>query len=558
MSESKHRKRLEKAEAELLTVLQRHSIVIGDEGLSCVQALLIELDAVEDARKALGYLPPAVEAHVQEALAIRATPKDGKRLPEAVYWEKAPGGRTRLKLVSLTGGGHEFLAELVLDSAAARGYGLKFCAFPSGEWPERIEAAKAEEKRTAKQVAEDLSKSTINLMVLPQGFSLLRVPKMTDESMVSGCVAGTLRLMDNLVASRGAARKSGGVMRISFDGYDEDTREVWDVQENRWFLEAVNEFAPWWSWVAAPGDAMIWTGGLFSTAPTIIGDDDKVAFPVNKRVMREALRISLNEVLDTLKAVGVDPNEPSVFEQAEDMLGAMVASADFADKRYARLMSQEPEVEDDSGSERGSAEAQDVGSFTEKPLVAATPSAPKKSSDAAFLDIALLDFTQNTGDTVASRSEQSVARSQQETAATLRKALAKHVDKASNGARHKSLSFDELLVRSAMAVCVFDKSEHALYLLRQIIRPQDAAVSEVVRWLESDRHFFVLVLERSKALHVAVAKDKGHLLTQVLPNLLAGSNSPEAVLLLTRMAVGTDTDILAWWKEAGGMTLVET
>lgn len=78
----------------------------------------------------------------------------------------------------------------------------------------------------------------------------------------SKTVAGLLRFMDSLVAGTDAIEKNWLCMRISFDGFNSDPREVFEIPEVRAYIQAVAEAAPWWIGLVSESEHMVWLAAL--------------------------------------------------------------------------------------------------------------------------------------------------------------------------------------------------------------------------------------------------------------------------------------------------------
>jgi hypothetical protein len=88
---------------------------------------------------------------------------------------------------------------------------------------------------------------------------LIRIPRKAVDQQES---AGILRVMDMLVATAHDAERNAQRVFLVFDGYDNDPREVFEVEEVRTFLKTVTKFAPWWLHLAYPATYITWFSSI--------------------------------------------------------------------------------------------------------------------------------------------------------------------------------------------------------------------------------------------------------------------------------------------------------
>lgn len=67
-----------------------------------------------------------------------------------------------------------------------------------------------------------------------------------------------LRLLDSMIASKKSIDAHAGRVHITFDGYDDDPREIFEIEGPRDYLQRVAKHAPWWSLLSAPESLHIW------------------------------------------------------------------------------------------------------------------------------------------------------------------------------------------------------------------------------------------------------------------------------------------------------------
>ncbi|MBN6740606.1 hypothetical protein JKG47_08710 [Acidithiobacillus sp. MC6.1] len=74
---------------------------------------------------------------------------------------------------------------------------------------------------------------------------VLFIPRADVESMNIG---PTLKILESLSVSADAVRGYCGRLIITFDGYDNDQREVWEIPEIRSYFAKLTEAWPYWLW----------------------------------------------------------------------------------------------------------------------------------------------------------------------------------------------------------------------------------------------------------------------------------------------------------------------
>ncbi len=73
---------------------------------------------------------------------------------------------------------------------------------------------------------------------------------------------GVLRFIDSLVRSSDSMEKTWMTLRIGFDGFDEDPREVFEIPSVSRFLQTITELAPWWVILIAPAEYITWFSAI--------------------------------------------------------------------------------------------------------------------------------------------------------------------------------------------------------------------------------------------------------------------------------------------------------
>ena len=71
-----------------------------------------------------------------------------------------------------------------------------------------------------------------------------------------------LQVLDRLVARPASLRAALQRVRLSFDGYAGETREVFEVPELMAYVQVLARAAPWWPLLAAPDALLVWLGAL--------------------------------------------------------------------------------------------------------------------------------------------------------------------------------------------------------------------------------------------------------------------------------------------------------
>jgi len=99
-------------------------------------------------------------------------------------------------------------------------------------------------------------------------FGRVLIVNVAKSTVVSQIIYGFLRILDALVVNTDAIEGNWMNLRLAFDGYDDDPREVFEIPEIRSFLAAVMKNAPWWVGLVSPSEYSTWFGCV-ATMPSV-------------------------------------------------------------------------------------------------------------------------------------------------------------------------------------------------------------------------------------------------------------------------------------------------
>lgn len=331
MGEAKRKKQVAAAEQQLTAALASCSIPPSPPpGVNWVQALVVQVDHAEAARKALGALPAVVEQYLSDAIEMRSQP-EGAEVPGAVCWERWPSGRVSVHLLKFPDSHvrETYLQGNVFD-AEARAYGFRVAAFPPDGWTETLQGIHDQHARFLSEIADLADGTELVQHLSPRpGFSVIRIPRIDHDGQEAVAGAQALRILDAMVANKESMLGSHRTLRLSFDGYDDDPREVWDIEWPAQFIRMINAHAPWWPWLVAEEQVYVWLGALLAHSPTVVSSTMKVGFEFDQAEAEELFTETIERCTDALLAANVDMNQE---EHLESLSGVVLLFREALDQ----------------------------------------------------------------------------------------------------------------------------------------------------------------------------------------------------------------------------------
>lgn len=87
------------------------------------------------------------------------------------------------------------------------------------------------------------------------------------ESSMRGEVAFAMSQMWPMVATAAALRENAHCLTMTFDGYDDDPRELYEVPEVRAYMRKLMDHCPWLAFLLSK-----WDAGIFRILPALMCD----------------------------------------------------------------------------------------------------------------------------------------------------------------------------------------------------------------------------------------------------------------------------------------------
>lgn len=306
MGESKRKRGQQAEETRVLDALSAISHTrTSVPNQECVQFMLLRLDHAAVASSELGGLPRLCHDFIKEAVEVNEK-SGGKGPVEAIMWELWPSGRQMASLCRT----HDVLwpafSMVCHERAGAHGYGVRVASFPSIPESYIEEAHSALSENVAKTVEQIQSGPTVRLTSLAGMGEFISIPKIDGDEARPGILAQILRILDGMASSRESLLKVHSLVQMDFDGYSEDPRQVWEVEQNIKLMEELDMHAPWWPWYSHPENAFVWFGALVAKGPTRVTKSMRVVFPVDAEATRDLLLARVGQTSAYLMCGGLD------------------------------------------------------------------------------------------------------------------------------------------------------------------------------------------------------------------------------------------------------------
>jgi len=150
----------------------------------------------------------------------------------------------------------------------------------------------------------------------PTGIQIINAKSPSDDPMVvvqldrslieRGEISGFLRVLDSLVANQDTVDHNAARMHISFDGYNADPREIFEVPEVQSFLRRVAEHAPWWIVLASPITYLPWFGSLVKVKKLTRRTNGTLGVEFDPDALRLTVEYHVQEVAPLLRCAGFE------------------------------------------------------------------------------------------------------------------------------------------------------------------------------------------------------------------------------------------------------------
>jgi hypothetical protein len=131
-----------------------------------------------------------------------------------------------------------------------------------------------------------------------------------DRTLVeSRTVFGVLRFLDSLVATRDEIEQNWLSLRVAFDGFDSDSREVFEIPEVRAFIGTLAAAAPWWICILSGTEHIVWLAALakLQSVQHFPGGRFRVHFEPGQ--LEAAMKTALTEVGPLLRCAGFEEDD---------------------------------------------------------------------------------------------------------------------------------------------------------------------------------------------------------------------------------------------------------
>jgi hypothetical protein len=174
-------------------------------------------------------------------------------------------------------------------------------------------------------------------------FGKLLVVMVSRDLVENQTVYGLLRVLDSFVISAQAVEDNFMNLRLSFSGYDDDKREIFEVPEIRRFMQLVTQHAPWWMALAAPSDYIVWCGSLAQLDFVKHGKGNELEIKFMPQAIAKVLADAVPEISTLLRCADFKDEftKKTMIENVSLAIAQMMAGVNqsaldpFAQKVYA-------------------------------------------------------------------------------------------------------------------------------------------------------------------------------------------------------------------------------
>jgi hypothetical protein len=163
---------------------------------------------------------------------------------------------------------------------------MQFASFPNSEWTVLVNQMQSEHGKLANDMRDQVRAApAISIEAVTSGVTV-HIPRISSFELHLAFVGQTLRMFDELSATKSALMRNFGSVRFSFEGQDGDSRPIWELDEIARFFRYVDKHAPWWPWLVERTQLPMWLSAIATDPQTnVMG---KLS-PASSREVNEAL-----------------------------------------------------------------------------------------------------------------------------------------------------------------------------------------------------------------------------------------------------------------------------
>lgn len=251
-----------------LEAIEAACVPVESVGAGAVLGVYIHREGVAAFRARFASVSPLLDARLESWSSGKVA--DGEML-EWVRWHT---GREQVSLIATAQAVREDLLEMRMRDAAIRGRTYKLAVFGDNELVHRYAALQQVFAPSVKALVKaSHNRVTVAAQIrnTPSGtVSLAEIPRITDDVVGGLVVKDVLALMDAMVAGKTELLRNRSRLLLAFKGYDDDSREVWDIPECQEVVRAVAAAAPWWAWIARREEFIVWIASQIQHGKTSI------------------------------------------------------------------------------------------------------------------------------------------------------------------------------------------------------------------------------------------------------------------------------------------------
>jgi len=179
---------------------------------------------------------------------------------------------------------------------------------------ERVAEAAIDLNRTAPARTEDFMQGITVYEGNVHGEKLLLV-RVAHQLLREQQVHGILWFLDSCAANATSIKKRWMNVRIAFDGFDDDAREIFQIEECRQFIFKIATAAPWFLAFVHPAEYSSWLGSLSKLEDVRKLPDGTVTF----RVVEQSETVHPMRTIQLLRCANLTPDNAEVAAMLENL-----------------------------------------------------------------------------------------------------------------------------------------------------------------------------------------------------------------------------------------------
>lgn len=297
-------------------------------GLGEATVIYVNKKGIPDLLKEIGSVSPAFDSIVKHM-----SENDDDRL-QFIEWCKYPSGRQEIMMI----GSEEDIRNDVIGyrfgHCTIRGLNMKAAIFNGGQkWPEYTEMKPHIDAHLLEFSNKEKSSKYVTVMNIDHESRALKtahIPKITSETMSAKVVAELLALMDSMVSTKEKMLKNQGSLILSFEGYNDDTREIWDIPECKAVLLALGEFGRWWPWLSISSNFIVWLGAITKRGVTMKAPNSTVVLNMDLDFTQSLVQMCIDAIVKVFVDGGGSRDE---FKEIEGPIAEFEQYVAFLIKR---------------------------------------------------------------------------------------------------------------------------------------------------------------------------------------------------------------------------------